>query len=118
MLRHCHGVHGRSRSPRYRNAAALRLTRPVQPRGSTLGGAYALSECRLRILLVWGGEHGAVLVLATLTDHIGAHKGDMQLFWDPLNHQSHCKLCRDRKTSVEDGDCGRPGSRPHAGGGG
>jgi 5-methylcytosine-specific restriction protein A len=41
--------------------------------------------------------------LAIVTDHIRPHKGNPDLFRDPDNHQSLCKLCHDRKTRLEDG---------------
>lgn len=45
--------------------------------------------------------------LATCTDHIKAHKGNMALFWDPKNWQSLCDSCHSRKTVEEDGGFGR-----------
>lgn len=30
---------------------------------------------------------------ATVVDHIKPHKGDMELFWDPKNHQALCTPC-------------------------
>jgi 5-methylcytosine-specific restriction enzyme A len=44
--------------------------------------------------------------IATVVDHIKAHKGDMNLFWDTNNWQSLCKTCHDRKTVKEDGGFG------------
>ena len=44
---------------------------------------------------------------ANVVDHIVPHKGDMELFWDPENHQSMSKSCHDRKTAREDGGFGR-----------
>jgi 5-methylcytosine-specific restriction protein A len=38
---------------------------------------------------------------ATVVDHIRAHKGDMDLFWDVSNWQSLCKQCHDIKTANE-----------------
>lgn len=40
-------------------------------------------------------------------DHIEAHKGDEQLFWDKTNWQSLCKSCHSTKTVQEDGGFGR-----------
>jgi 5-methylcytosine-specific restriction protein A len=39
---------------------------------------------------------------ATVVDHIKAHKGNMAIFWDHLNHQSLCAHCHNTwKQSVE-----------------
>lgn len=46
------------------------------------------------------------VVAATVVDHIKAHKGNHQLFWDPKNHRAVCKPCHDRR--VDEGDFGRP----------
>lgn len=50
------------------------------------------------------------LRLAVVTDHIKPHKGDLELFRDPENHQSLCKRCHDSKTRREDGGFGSPPS--------
>lgn len=44
---------------------------------------------------------------ATVVDHIVPHKGNMELFWNPKNHQPLCKMHHDRKTATEDGGFGR-----------
>ena len=36
-------------------------------------------------------------VPATVVDHIKPHKGDMELFWDPANHQALCLSCNSAK---------------------
>jgi 5-methylcytosine-specific restriction protein A len=38
------------------------------------------------------------LTAATVVDHVIAHGGDRQLFWDRNNWQALCKGCHDRKT--------------------
>ncbi|MDQ0414223.1 HNH endonuclease [Mesobacillus stamsii] len=45
--------------------------------------------------------------VATVVDHIIAHKGDMHLFWTVSNWQSLCNTCHNRKTATEDGGFGR-----------
>lgn len=45
--------------------------------------------------------------LAVVTDHTTPHRGDPVLFRDPMNHQSLCKRCHDRKTRTEDGGGGQ-----------
>jgi len=35
---------------------------------------------------------------ADTVDHITAHRGDEELFWDVTNHQAMCKYHHDRKT--------------------
>ncbi|TAH55192.1 MAG: HNH endonuclease [Treponema sp.] len=42
-------------------------------------------------------------------DHIIPHRGDEDLFWDPINRQALCKPCHDRKTRVEMQEYRRPG---------
>lgn len=51
-------------------------------------------------------ERGGRVVAATEVDHIKAHKGDPQLFWDENNWQALCKPCHSRKTVSEDGGFG------------
>lgn len=43
---------------------------------------------------------------ATVVDHIQAHKGDRELFWDEDNWQALCKMHHDIKTAKEDGGFG------------
>jgi 5-methylcytosine-specific restriction enzyme A len=45
------------------------------------------------------------VTLATVTNHIRAHKGDPARFWDRRNHESTCKSCHD--AVVNEGDFGR-----------
>lgn len=51
-------------------------------------------------------ERKGLVVLATEVDHIRAHKGDMNLFWDRNNWQSLCHSCHSAKTVREDGGFG------------
>ena len=51
-------------------------------------------------------RHGGRKVLATCTDHVIPHKGDMALFWDPENHQSLCHRCNSMKAALEEGRFG------------
>lgn len=39
---------------------------------------------------------------ASVVDHIKAHKGDQDLFWDTSNWQSLCQSCHNSKTAKED----------------
>jgi 5-methylcytosine-specific restriction enzyme A len=39
------------------------------------------------------GRHRGQFVAASVTDHIQAHKGDMELFWAHENHQALCNEC-------------------------
>ena len=43
------------------------------------------------------------LVPSECVDHIVAHKGDMELFWDPENHQALCIACNSRKGAKTEG---------------
>jgi len=52
------------------------------------------------------------LVRATQVDHIRAHRGDYELFWDERNWQGLCQRCHSRKTATEDGGFGRRVSEP------
>ena len=40
--------------------------------------------------------------VANVVDHIKAHKGDPDLFWDQANLQSLCKPCHDRHAQRRD----------------
>jgi 5-methylcytosine-specific restriction protein A len=51
-------------------------------------------------------EKQGVYVPATEVDHITAHKGDRDLFWDSDNWQGLCKRCHSAKTAKEDGRWG------------
>ncbi len=46
-----------------------------------------------------------MVVAATVVDHVKAHKGDQQLFWDETNHRAVCKPHHDART--DEGDFGR-----------
>ena len=46
-------------------------------------------------------EAVGVTEMATVVDHIVAHKGNLGLFWDSENWQSLCKRCHDKKTAQE-----------------
>ena len=41
-----------------------------------------------------------------IVDHIIPHRGDLEMFWNQLNHQALCKRCHDSKTAREDGGFG------------
>lgn len=41
-------------------------------------------------------------VVATVVDHIKAHRGDQELFWDKSNWQSLCKECHDNHAQRRD----------------
>ncbi len=61
-----------------------------------------LSEHPLCVMCTAEGRVSA----ATVVDHIRAHKGDQQLFWDTANHRAVCKPHHDQRT--DEGDFGRP----------
>jgi 5-methylcytosine-specific restriction protein A len=44
---------------------------------------------------------------AEVVDHIKAHRGNRELFWDVSNWQPLCKPCHDRKTATVDSTFGR-----------
>ena len=62
---------------------------------------YRLAFLRDNPLCISCNEIG-LIEPATDVDHIIPHKGDMDLFWDPDNHQGLCKSCHSRKTATED----------------
>ena len=43
-----------------------------------------------------------LLVPATVVDHVIAHRGDINLFWDESNWQSLCERCHNSKTRTKD----------------
>jgi 5-methylcytosine-specific restriction protein A len=47
-------------------------------------------------------EKQGIATPATIADHIRPHKGNINLFFDPLNLQGLCKRCHDTKTSREE----------------
>lgn len=53
---------------------------------------------------------------SAVIDHIEPHRGDVDLFWSPINWQPLCKPCHDRKTAKGDGGFGNrqeaPGAAP------
>ena len=53
------------------------------------------------------GRHRGIFVAATVTDHIRAHKGDNELFWDHANHQPLCNECNAAKCVKTEGGFGR-----------
>ena len=57
------------------------------------------SQMRLqRYPLCANCEEQGKLTSATVTDHKIPHRGDVNLFWDPTNHQSLCTTCHNAKT--------------------
>jgi 5-methylcytosine-specific restriction protein A len=52
-------------------------------------------------------EHGKRPVVATVIDHIRAHRGDYGLFWLGSNHRSLCASCHSTLTAEFDGGFGR-----------
>jgi 5-methylcytosine-specific restriction protein A len=97
-------------APKHSLQARTEAARPsAHKRGYTRRWA-AYSKDRLRRFAVCADpykRHGVRIVPAVLTDHVRAHKGDMELFWDTENHQSLCEECHDVKTATEDGGFGR-----------
>ena len=52
-------------------------------------------------------EQAGRVTASKVVDHIRPHRGDLELFWDPANHQALCKRCHDAKTAREDGGGGK-----------
>jgi len=51
-------------------------------------------------------DHGKRPVMATVVDHIRAHRGSYPLFWAPWNHQALCHGCNSKKAVLEEGAFG------------
>lgn len=96
--------HGSARCPAHERARELR-------RGTAAARGYGrewqayrrrfLAKHPLCVVCLAAG----LTVAAAVVDHIRAHKGDQQLFWDPQNHRAVCKPCHDAR--VDEGDFGR-----------
>jgi 5-methylcytosine-specific restriction enzyme A len=52
------------------------------------------------------GDHEGRATLAVCVDHIVAHKGDMELFWDQNNWQPLCLRCNSKKAAKAEGRWG------------
>lgn len=77
-------------------------------RGSASSRGYNTTWRKYRIMYLHAHplcseclSHG-ITTMATVVDHIIAHKGNVDLFWDSNNHQSLCKKCHDIKTGTKD----------------
>lgn len=57
------------------------------------------------------GRHDGQVELATMTDHITPHKGDMTLFWNEQNHQSLCDGCNSYKAAKYEGGFGNQSAK-------
>jgi 5-methylcytosine-specific restriction protein A len=71
-----------------------------------------LSEHPLCVLCRQQGR----ITAATVVDHIEAHRGDEDKFWNEANWQSLCVACHARKTALEDGAFGHGQSAKAMGG--
>lgn len=97
---------------------AMDKTRPsARARGyDTRWAKY--SKARLaRFPLCAACERQGKVVLATCTDHMKPHRGDLGTFWDESNHQSLCSACNARKAAREGAER-RSALRAQAQGGG
>jgi 5-methylcytosine-specific restriction protein A len=52
------------------------------------------------------GDHEGRATPAECVDHIIAHKGDMELFWDESNWQPLCLHCNSKKAATSEGRWG------------
>lgn len=52
-------------------------------------------------------RHPQIVRASQVVDHVIAHRGNMQLFWDRTNHQPLCSPCHNFKTATVDGGFGR-----------
>jgi len=103
-----------------------RQSRRIQDteRGSAAerGYTYRWQQSRLQYLrnhpLCVECEREGKVEAAVVVDHIKAHRGDYDLFWDESNWQSLCKYHHDIKTAKEDGGFGNYAKRNLVGVGG
>jgi 5-methylcytosine-specific restriction endonuclease McrA len=79
-------------------------------------GIYASEEWRAlrrRVLYEEPICSGCKMERSLHVDHIVAHKGRQDLFWDRANLQALCARCHNSKTCKQDGGFGRkPSGRP------
>lgn len=91
--------------------AKLEQDRRLRASSSSRGYGYKWQQARASYLsrnpLCCECEKNGRTTLATVVDHVVAHKGNPGLFWDRKNWQPLCKPCHDRKTAREDGGFGR-----------
>lgn len=106
-------VRGQRFCERHKDRAKQVSRQRDQRRGSSnqRGYTYQWQQARAVYLLqnplcVHCQQAGRVQ-LATEVDHIVAHRGDQQLFWDQGNWQGLCKPHHSEKTAREDGGFGR-----------
>ncbi|MWK58721.1 HNH endonuclease [Pseudomonas otitidis] len=70
------------------------------------GYGYRWQQARERFLnahpLCCYCERQGLVTAATVVDHIVAHQGDQELFWDQTNWQPLCKTCHDSVKKAEE----------------
>jgi 5-methylcytosine-specific restriction protein A len=84
---------------------ARRLVKPAPLWKRLYGSQWAKSSrlfLELNPMCAECGREGRMR-MASVTDHIQPHRGDLRLFWDRTNWQPLCKPCHDRKTAREVG---------------
>ena len=58
------------------------------------------------------GRHRGQIVMATVTGHKQAHRGDVALLWDKANHYPLCASCNAYQCVTFEGGFGRAAARP------
>jgi len=88
-----------TRAPRAGSAVGNRRRKTAAQRG--YGGRW--QRYRLLFLsrhpLCAECERQGRVTEADVVDHIVPHRGDLELFWRPDNHQALCRPCHDAKTA-------------------
>ncbi len=79
--------------PDARRAQYERERGSARERGYTAEWDKAAREHRREHPFCVNCARRGLLVIATVTDHIVAHRGNVQLFWDRNNWQSLCDPC-------------------------
>jgi 5-methylcytosine-specific restriction protein A len=94
-------VRGKARCPKHERRRDLERGTAHQRGYDGRWRAYRLVFLREHPLCVLCRAEGRVEP-ASVVDHIQAHKGDDELFWDPKNHRAVCKPHHDARTDEGD----------------
>ncbi len=100
-----------ARGERFCMAHTGRPRRTPKPEGAIIYGGRWRAESKAFLAEPGNAWCRACNGMAQCVDHVVAHKGDEELFWDQANWQPLCNPCHSKKTTSEDGGFGNPRSR-------